>query len=119
MAHLVKLKGSLKDHVNLNNVKNNIVTYIQTIPNYQALKNDVELYELIYTRLKNELKQSNGNIDYSQAVLDILTIVFSLTDAEKTAIYKVLHYLDFNGLIKKATILKKAKISVLKYLKGK
>jgi hypothetical protein len=119
MAHLVKLKGSLKDHVNLNTVKNNIVTYIQSIPNYQTLKNDVELYELIFTRLKNELKQSSGPIDYSTVVLDILTIVFSLTDLEKTAIFKVLQYLDFNGLVKKAGVLKKAQVSVVNYLKGK
>jgi hypothetical protein len=117
MSKLVKLKGSLKDHVNLNTVKNDIVTYIHNIPNYQSLKNDVELYELIYKRLKNELKQSTGDIDYVNVLMDILTTVFSLNELERSAIYKVLQYLDFNGLIKKASFVRRSKVYALSFVK--
>jgi hypothetical protein len=103
---LITLKGSLQDHINLNTVKNDIVTYIQTIPNYQLLKNDVELYELIYRRLLDDLKLTIPP-DYSQIVIDILTIVFGISETERAGIYKVLQYLQFNKLVKKSGVLKK------------
>jgi hypothetical protein len=110
MAELITLKGSLHDHVTLNTVKNDIVTYVQSIPNYAALKNDIELYALICKRLKNELKQVASTIDYSQVVLDILTIIFNLSAEEKSSIFKVLQYLEFNKLVKKSSIIKKVKV---------
>jgi hypothetical protein len=114
---LVEPKNSLADHININTVKNTIVTWIQSIPNYEALKNDVELIKITAKKLQNCVTVKNH--DLPQSILDIFSTVFNLSDVEKNMLLKVIQFLVDNELAKPSSTIKKMKFSLTNYVKKK
>jgi len=114
---LIQPKNSLDEHIKINTVKNEIVTHIQSIPNYQILKNDVELIEYVSSKIINLIKVKDYNL--SEIVLDIFCISFSLSDLERDCLKKVIEYLLKNKVIKKISKIKKYSNNVFSLIKKK
>jgi hypothetical protein len=116
-ASLIKPKNSLDDHIKINTLKNEIVLMITKIPNYQILKNDIELIEYVATQIKNLIK--TPNYDLTTIIVEIFTNVFSLSNDEQTALKKVIEYLINNKTIQKISKLTKLSNSVYSVVKKK
>jgi hypothetical protein len=87
----VQPKNTLADHIVINTLKNDLVKYIESIPNYSALKNDVELLKLLCNKIENIPKKNQTNLDKAATIIDIMSTVFSLSDSEKASLNKLLH----------------------------
>jgi Ser-tRNA(Ala) deacylase AlaX len=90
---------------------------ITKIPNYQILKNDIELIEYVATQIKNLIK--TPNYDLPTIIVEIFTNVFSLSNDEQTALKKVIEYLINNKTIQKISKLTKLSNSVYSVVKKK
>ncbi len=115
----VQPKNSLADHIVINTLKNDLVKYIESIPNYTALKNDVELIKLLCNKLENIPKKNQSNLDKAATIVDIMSTVFSLSDSEKVSLNKIITFLINNNHVKAATLIKTAKTAISAWVKKK
>jgi hypothetical protein len=76
------LKGLIRDHYQYESLKNLICDKVSHIPNFQALKNSVQLVELICTLVENCIRDGNSKqkkpVDKQQLVIDILDKLFGV-----------------------------------------
>jgi hypothetical protein len=115
----VQPKNTLADHIVINTLKNDLVKYIESIPNYTALKNDVELLKLLCNKIENIPKKNQTNLDKAATIIDIMSTVFSLSDSEKASLNKIITFLINNKHIKPATLIKTAKTAISAWVKKK
>jgi len=78
-----------------------VVKDLQKIPNYQSLKNDIEILLHICNIVENLISKNKGKIDKKQLVVDIFNQVFFLNETEKLALEKQIQFLFDNKLITK------------------
>ena len=114
----VQLKNSALSFVLENTLLKSIVDKIKLIPQFDQLKNDIEITEhvcnLVENAITNNSKSSNP-IDKKQLVIKIMTSLFNLnTEAEKKIVNQQIDYLINNKMIQKIPVLTK----VLKYVKN-
>jgi hypothetical protein len=113
---IIKPKNKLKTHLKLAEISKGIIDKIQSIPNYQELKNDLETLLYICTLVENEIKQTKSKtINKKEIVLDILQKIFNLKSEEVTIISKHIEFLHINELIKKITDCEKATSLIYKW----
>ena len=77
----VKLKLSLKTFVTNEFAVKDIVEYIKTIPNYQSLKNDLQLLEYILNLGENVFAKKSSPEQKIDFVIKIMSLVYGGMDA--------------------------------------
>ncbi len=106
---IIKPKNKLKSQMKLGEISKKIIEKIQTIPNYQELKNDLETLLYICTLVENEIKQAKSKgINKKEIVLEIINKIFTFNPEELLVIGKHIEFLHINDLIKKVTDCEKA-----------
>ena len=101
MQH-IKLNNKLKILDKTGEISKFIIEKIQSMPNYQELRNDVEIILYICTIIENELKQTKTkSINKKDIVIDIVHKIFSLRPEEFKNIDKNIEFLHSNNLIQK------------------
>jgi hypothetical protein len=107
----VKIKNSIKIFTKTNVLIDQLIKHIQTIPNYQNLKNDIELIEYICQLVEQMIKKGNSDksnkIDKKQIVLTVLQQLFALNPNEISSVANQIEYLVINGIIKKKALFSK------------
>ena len=116
---LIPLKNSLKNLSDLATLKQMVCCKIQSIPNFQSLKGDVELILYACNTLENyQIDIGANKIDKKILIVNAFTELFSLTDDEKLTLNNTIQFLfDHNKIkqIKKLLLLViKLKIGLLK-----
>jgi hypothetical protein len=100
----LSINNSSKSTILKNEIMDFILKDIQKIPNFQMLKNDVEILLHICNLIENLISKNKQKIDKKQLVIDIMCQVFYLnSDVEKDAVAKQIQFLYDNKLITKVT----------------
>lgn len=75
---LVSLKHTMKKHIAVNDMKNSICDAVRSFPNYQELKQDVNLVKYVCNCIESTYVSSNDKekIDKKQLVIDIFVCLF-------------------------------------------
>ena len=100
-TNLIPLKNSLKNINDLATLKQMVICKVQSLPNYQTLKNDVELILYACNTLENchvDLKASK--INKRQLIVSIFGELFNLNDEEKLTVSNTIQFLFDHGKIK-------------------
>lgn len=109
IQHLT-FKNSAKNVMLKNELIAFIITEIQKIPNYQELKNNLELIRFVCNMLENLITNNKENIDKKQTVIEIISQLFcSFSEDDKKAISNQVQFLFDNKFIKKVSTVKKLK----------
>jgi hypothetical protein len=109
----VKVKNTMASFVQQNGLIDAIIKHIQTIPNYQNLKNDIELIKYVCKMIEQLVKAGNSDLpvgqklDKKQLALTILQQLFALSQPEMLFIGNLIEFLIANQMIKKKTCLSK------------
>ncbi len=90
---------------------------IESIPNYAALKNDVDLLKLLCNKIENIPKKNQTNLDKAATIIDIMSTVFSFSDSVKASLNKIIAFLINNKHVKPATLFKTASTAVSAWVK--
>lgn len=117
IQHLT-FKNSARHVMLKNEIIDFVIKEIQKIPNYQEMKNNLELIRFVCNMLENLITNNNEKIDKKQTVIDIISQLFCFfTEDDKKAIANQVQFLFDNKFIKKVSmvkILKKTLISCVK-----
>jgi hypothetical protein len=98
------INNSGKSTILKNEIMDFILKDIQKIPNYQSLKNEVEILLHICNLIENLISKNKQKIDKKKLVLDIMAQVFHFnSDSEKEGLEKQIQFLYDNKLITKVT----------------
>ena len=100
-TNLIPLKNSLKNLNDAATLKQTIQCKIESLPNYQTLKNDVELILYACNTLENahvDLKASK--INKRQLVVSVFAEIFNLNDEEKLTLSNTIQFLFDHNKIK-------------------
>ena len=100
-TELIPLKNNLKNLNDLATLKQMVVCKIQSLPNYQTLKGDVELVLYACNVLENchlDLKCAKTN--KRQLIVSIFGELFNLNDEEKLLLSNTVQFLYDNRKIK-------------------
>ena len=101
----IEFKNSLDNFVNENNLVLRICQKMNTIPNIQTLKYDMEVIKYIANVVENELAQHTDD-EKKAVIVKVLKALFlaqPFTDAETLTILSQITYLIKNKQIKKAS----------------
>ena len=105
------VKNSMKVFTKSGNIVNQIVQHLQTIPNFQSMKNNLELLEYVCQLVEEMVKNGNSNkqikIDKKAIVLEVFTQLFGLLQPELDTISNHIDYFVINKIVKKKPLLKK------------
>jgi hypothetical protein len=113
VQHLT-FKNSAKHVMLKNELIEFVIKEIQKIPNYQELKNNLELIRFVCNMLENLISNNNEKIDKKQTVIDIISQLFcTFSDEDKKAISNHVQFLFDNKFIKKVSIVKKVKKTLI------
>ena len=98
---LIPLKNSLKNLNDLAILKQMVVCKIQSLPNYQTLKNDVELVLYACNTLENaHVDLKAAKINKRQLIVSVFGELFNLNDEEKLTVSNTIQFLFDHGKIK-------------------
>ena len=108
---LLYLKNNMDKHNIYYSLLKLVTEKIRLIPNYEILKNEIELVLLVCNLIENIVKKNNRTkIDKKQLVIDIFTTVFG-NQIDILSLKITIDFLFNNKLIKQ--------ISLKKYIKSK
>lgn len=120
---LVKEKGDLAKHIFLFSLIDELESYVKSLPNHSALKNDLELIKTLgkkviekFEKVKN--KNEYSQIDKSNIVVEVLKRVFDLSPSDIEVIKSVYSLLSNSKLIKPMGKFKKRLLRLGKKLKS-
>ena len=119
---LVDFKNSLSDHNITYSTIADLVTKIQTIPNHQALKLDLELTLYICKVVENIIgkKTKTSTIDKSNMVIQVFRAIFpTMSPDEINYVQNQIQYFWSNKMIKRRGTLIKYGIYALNFVKKK
>jgi len=98
------INKSGKSTILKNDIMDFILKDIQKIPNYQSLKNEVEILLHICNLIENLISKNKQKIDKKKLVIDIMAQVFCCnSDSEREVLEKQIQFLYDNKLITKVT----------------
>ena len=106
----IKLKHSAKNVILENTLIKSIVDKIKLIPQFDQLKNDIELTEHVCNLVENSITKNKKSkpIDKKNLVIKIIVLLFNLnTEGEKKNIEQHIDYLYNNKMINKIPLSKK------------
>ena len=102
---LIPLKNSLKSLSDLALLKQMVVSKIQSLPNYETLKNDVELVLFACNVLENAHKDLKGTkLNKRQLIVLVFAEIFNLDDQEKLTVSNTVQFLFDHSKIKQVKI---------------
>ena len=116
ISSIVPLKNSLAQRNTTNNIVEIVVERIQALPNYAALRNDMEL--LLYCCSIVEHLGTKG-IDKKEIVLEAFNRIFCLDEQEQLCVKSSIEFLWNNKQIKKLSKSRLFLKSVIVWLKKK
>lgn len=98
---LIPLKNSLKSLSDLALLKQMVVSKIQSLPNYETLKNDVELVLFACNILENAHKDLKATkLNKRQLIVSVFAEIFNLDDQEKLTVSNTVQFLFDHSKIK-------------------
>jgi hypothetical protein len=106
----LSFQNALAAHVDFNGIVGKIVSYLQSIDNYDTLKNHPELVLLTCNLVEYYMPDNKYKIDKKEMAIIVLDKVFTLTDDEKTAVRTQIQFFYDNKQIQP--------VGWLSYLKG-
>ena len=119
----IKLKNSAFTFALENNLSQSIVNKIKLIPQYDQLKNDIEITEHVCNLVENSVTKNKDSkpINKKQLVIKIMSSLFNLSnDADKKIVEHQIDYLFNNKMINKISLTSKifnvVKKSLLKHI---
>jgi len=95
------LKNTLKAHIKIHNILNDITKIIKSIHSVEDMKNDPELLLLICNLIENMMKNNKSKLDKKELALSIHDNIFTNTDNEREDIKRKIQFFYDNGKIKK------------------
>jgi len=113
MISTVRLKNTLALHVFVNELIEELIKFVKSIPKYQELKLDGELLKNIMKQIKLKLqenktlsdKQKENEVDKTLIVIEVYKTVFSDISAEiLEKIEKDIKFLIQNKVVKKKVL---------------
>jgi len=113
MTSTVRLKNTLALHVFVNELIEELIKFVKSIPKYQELKLDGELLKNIMKQIKLKLqenktlsdKQKENEVDKTLIVIEVYKTVFSDISAEiLEKIEKDIKFLIQNKVVKKKVL---------------
>jgi len=104
------VKNSMKVFIKSGNMVSQIVEHLQTIPNCQRMKNNLELLEYVCQLVEDMVKDGNSKkqikIDKKAIVLEVFTQLFGFLQPELDTMSGHVDYLILK-VVKKTPLLKK------------
>ena len=117
----VPLKNSAKNFALENTLIQSIVEKIKLIPQYDLLKNDIEICEHVCNLVENSITKNKNSkpIDKKQLVIKIMTQLFNLNlEADRIIVGQQIDYLINNNMIMKIPLAEKILKSIKNYFKN-
>ena len=104
MAELVKKCGTLKLHTEINDIIARVTLLIKEIPEFHLLKGNHDLCVYVLNLVTNMVKSKT--IDVEAIVIQVMTKVFELNDAEVGNLKEQIAYLQSSGAVQRVSNLK-------------
>ena len=104
MAELIKKKGTLRLHSEINDIIARVSLLIKEIPEFHLLKGNHDLCVYVLNLVTNMVKSKS--IDVEAIVIQVMTKVFELNDAEVANLKEQIAYLQSSGAVQRVSNLK-------------
>jgi hypothetical protein len=104
MAELIKKKGTLRLHTEINDIIARVSLLIKEIPEYGSLKLNHDLAVYVLNLVTNMVKSKS--IDKEAIVIQVMTKVFELNDTEVANLKEQIAYLQSSGAVQRVSNLK-------------
>lgn len=119
LSAIVPVKNHLLKNVKIDEIKTQIITRIQSFPNYAQYKNDVE-FLLLVCNMVEHLIVKKDKIDKKQLLIEIYKQTFTTISADEVkAIDANVEFLWNNKKIKKVSYYKLFKTAIWEWVKKK
>lgn len=115
---LVQLKNSFNSHVVKNSVQSTIVDKLRNIENIDKMKGNIEVILYVCNVVEQSIKKKD-KVSKKELVLNVLTIVFSLSNEEILQTGNVIEFLFENNKIKIVSVFKKVGNCFYNFVKSK
>ena len=90
----LKLKRSLRTKFTETALFNYLVNSIRCSPNFETLKQDVELVLQVYSMIEVITKDSKVQIDKLAMILSVYTAVYAMSDVDKITLVNLVVYMN-------------------------
>ena len=104
MAELVKKKGTLRLHSEINDIIARVTLLIKEIPEFHLLKGNHDLCVYVLNLVTNMVKSKT--IDVEAIVIQVMTKAFELNDTEVANLREQIAYLQSSGAVQRVSNLK-------------
>ena len=104
MAELVKKKGTLRLHSEINDIIARVSLLIKEIPEFHLLKGNHDLCVYTLNLITNMVKSKT--IDVEAITVQVMTKVFELNDTEVANLKEQIAYLQSSGAVQRVSNLK-------------
>lgn len=119
LTEIIPAKNHLFKSLRVNEIKDAVIKRIQSFPNYQQYKNDVEFLLLVCNMLEH-LVNKGEKINKKETLIEIYKQTFAaLTPDEQKAIEQNVEFLWNNKKIKKVSYYKLFKTAIWEWVKKK
>lgn len=119
LTEIIPAKNHLFKSLRVNEIKEAVIKRIQSFPNYQQYKNDVEFLLLVCNMLEH-LVNKGEKINKKETLVEIYKQTFSSLSAdEQKAIEQNVEFLWNNKKIKKVSYYKLFKTAIWEWVKKK
>lgn len=119
LTEIIPAKNHLFKSLRVNEIKEAVIKRIQSFPNYQQYKNDVEFLLLVCNMLEH-LVNKGEKINKKETLVEIYKQTFaSLSADEQKAIEQNVEFLWNNKKIKKVSYYKLFKTAIWEWVKKK
>ena len=89
----IVLKNTLKNHYSINALMELIVKQVKDIPDYDKLKQDIELILLICSMIETIATDSDIKIDKLEAIVGIYKQLFEMTTDDQLMLINIVNFL--------------------------
>ena len=104
MAELIKKKGTLRLHSEINDIIARVSLLIKEIPEFHLLKGNHDLCVYVLNLVTNMVKSKT--IDVEAITVQVMTKVFELNDTEVANLKEQIAYLQSSGAVQRVSNLK-------------
>ena len=94
----IVLKNTLKNHYSINALMELIVKQVKDIPDYDKLKQDIELILLICSMIETITTDSDVKIDKLEAIVGIYKQLFEMTTDDQLMLINIVNFLHQNKI---------------------
>jgi len=94
----IVLKNTLKNHYSINALIELIVKQVKDIPDYEKLKQDIELILLVCSMIETISTDSDIKIDKLEAIVGIYKQLFEMTTDDQLMLINIVNFLHQNKI---------------------